>query len=244
MDTVLIGMDDTDNLETRGTGYRARQLAERLRENRLAHITGVTRHQLLVDDRIPYTSHNSSACVVVQPDADLDTITDFCRGFLLEIAATGSDVGLCIAANRQAEQAIAFGRKAQTMVLKQQDATDLAAELDIRLEGLTGTRQGIIGALAAVGLHADGNDGRYLWNRGLRELADETVKLGTLNEMTNIDKISLADGVAISDAEAVIELGPWPRAVRIDKESVLLVEKLNGNYYKVLDKDVIKSIRP
>ena len=244
METVLIGMDDTDNLETRGTGYRARQLAERLLENRLAQIIGVTRHQLLVDARIPYTSHNSSACVAVLPDCDLDRLAAFCRDFLLEIAADGSDVGLCVAAEEQAEKITPFGRRAQTTVLSQQDATDLAIELDIRLEGLTGTRQGIIGALAAVGLHAGGNDGRYLWNWGLRELAEETIALGTLREITNIGKVTLADGTEVADAGAVIELGPWPRTVRINKESVLLVEKLNGCRYKVLDKNLIKSIRP
>jgi len=43
----LIGVDDTDNLESRGTGHRVRQLANWLAENQLAHPTGITRHQLL-----------------------------------------------------------------------------------------------------------------------------------------------------------------------------------------------------
>jgi hypothetical protein len=244
VETVLIGMDDTDNLDSRGTGYRARQLAERLRESKLAQTVGVTRHQLLVDDRIPYTSHNSSACVAVRPACGQDTLTAYCRDFLLEIAAEGSDAGLCIATEAQAERVAAFGRRAQSAVLEQSDATNLAARHEIHLEGLTGTRQGVIGALAAVGLHADGNDGRYLWNRGLRELAEQTMTLGALRDSTNIDRISQTDGAEITDAEAVIELGPWPRTVRIDKQSVLLVERLNGKRYKVLDKDIIKSIRP
>jgi hypothetical protein len=244
MATVLIGIDDTDNPDTRGTGYRARELAERLRGSKLAQTTGVTRHQLLVDDRIPYTSHNSSACVAVQPDCDLDTLTAFCRDFLLEIAAQGSDVGLCVAAEAQAEMVAAFGRRAQTIVVDREEALALAAQHTIRLEGLTGTRQGVIGALAAAGLHAAGNDGRYLWNRGLRELADETLTLESLLGITNINRVSMVDGAALTDATALIALGPWPRAVRINKEPVLLVERLNGNHYKVLDKDLIKSIHP
>jgi len=37
---LLIGIDDTDNLESRGTGYRVRQLANWLAENRLAKPKG------------------------------------------------------------------------------------------------------------------------------------------------------------------------------------------------------------
>jgi len=39
-------------------GRRARQLGERLAADGLAEVDGITRHQLLIDPRIPYTSHN------------------------------------------------------------------------------------------------------------------------------------------------------------------------------------------
>jgi hypothetical protein len=67
---ILIGIDDTDNEETHGTGRRARQLGDRLAADGLAEIDGVTRHQLLVDPRIPYTSHNSSACLLARTTTD------------------------------------------------------------------------------------------------------------------------------------------------------------------------------
>ena len=67
---VYIGIDDTDNPDTRGTGFRARQLVDRLHDRDMARTVGVTRHQLLVDDRIPYTSHNSSACLAVTSGHD------------------------------------------------------------------------------------------------------------------------------------------------------------------------------
>ena len=244
MQAIYIGIDDTDNLETRGTGYRARQLAQRLTDAMLAQTIGVTRHQLLVDDRVPYTSHNSSACIAVQPACDLATLTEFCRNFLLEIAADGSDVGLCIADERQAGNAITFGRTAKTALVDQQDARNLAGQHEIVLEGLTGDQQGIIGALSAVGLYADGNDGRYLWSRGLREHAEEAMSFGALKKISNVDRVSLLQGEPLTDDDAMIDLGPWPRAVRIDNRSVLLVEKVNDASYKVLDKDVIKSVRP
>ncbi|WP_041355139.1 hypothetical protein [Nitrosococcus halophilus] len=62
----FIGIDDTDNRESRGTGYRARTLGAQLEEKGLAILEGVTRHQLLVSPAIPYTSHNSAACYSYQ----------------------------------------------------------------------------------------------------------------------------------------------------------------------------------
>jgi hypothetical protein len=46
-----------------GTGKIARRFEDIMPEG--CRMWGVVRQQLLVDERIPYTSHNSSACVVV-----------------------------------------------------------------------------------------------------------------------------------------------------------------------------------
>ena len=61
---IYIGMDDTDNLESRGTGHLARTIAQELAAE--YQLLGVTRHQLLVDERVPYTSHNSSAVIELE----------------------------------------------------------------------------------------------------------------------------------------------------------------------------------
>ena len=241
---VYIGIDDTDNPDTRGTGFRARQLVDRLHEKSIAMAIGVTRHQLLVDDRIPYTSHNSSACLAVTCDNEQENLMNFCREFLLEIAAEGSDIGLCIADEDRAGAATGFGKAAQTTLVTREDARAVAGNNGIRLEGLTGDHQGIIGALSAVGLYADGNDGRYIWLQGLRDQAHRLMTLADLLNKTCIDKVALRNGIEIIDPESLIDLGPWPRTVRINKQAVLLVEKTSDNKYKVLDKDIIKSVRP
>lgn len=242
-----IGIDDTDNLETRGTGFRARQLIERLQESGMASGVAVTRHQLLVDDRVPYTSHNSSACIVVKRLSGIDDVQllDFCRTFLLEIAAEGSDVGLCIAGYDQAKHVIDFGKKAKVELITQDEARKLAQKYNITLEGLTGDRQGIIGSLSAVGLHVHGNDGRYLWPRNIREFAGQTLSVSNVRKSTGIDKILLLNGKELEDDAAQISLGEWPRTVRINHNAVLLVEQLDAQHqYKVLEKEIIKSLHP
>ena len=163
---ILIGIDDTDNKESRGTGFLSRQLGKRIEQNSLGCVEGISRHQLYVHRDIPYTSRNSSACLMVKK-ASGDSLQGFCREFLLENAAEGSDVGLAMAREGDIkDEIIEFGLRAKQEVLTRAEALGLALKHLVHLEGLTGSRDGIIGALAALGLKKSGNDGRFIWLRG------------------------------------------------------------------------------
>lgn len=246
---LLVGIDDTDNLDTRGTGYRARTLARGLADADLVEVLGITRHQLLVDPRIPYTSHNSSACLQLARRGPLDDIRRYCREFLLEVAAVGADVGLCVATVDAAARVVDYGLRAKQEVLNRALAADTAAAVGIHLEGLTGTHGGIIGALAGVGLYVQGDDGRYLWLRRLRELADTAVSVATLCAETGIEAVREFDDAgagALAPPDARVDLGGWARPVRVAGQSVLLVEKARHGPvdYVVADKQRIKQFRP
>ncbi len=235
----LIGIDDTDNLESRGTGHRVRQLADWLTENRLASTTGITRHQLLVDPQIPYTSHNSSACLTVDSDHPAD-LWLACREFLLREGAPGSDAGLCLAEwDKVTACVIAFGRRAKIVVLTMPEATQTAADAGFQLEGLTGTGGGIIGALAGVGLRYEGKDGRFLWLPGLRDLkgvypAEEICAKG------HIDRICTLDDVTLSP-ETLVDVGEWVRPILKNGQATLIVEEINHEWH-ILAKDTIKNL--
>jgi hypothetical protein len=250
---VAVGVDDTDNLESRGTGHRARQLGLRLEELGLARLLSVTRHQLLVSPEIRYTSHNSSACLVMEAASDrLDALKDACRTFLIEDSALGSDVGLCVARWSELEQTgaamVAFGRRAKTVVLKRSDAEALAADMGLYLVGLTGDHGGVIGALAGVGLRFGGNDGRFLWLPGLRDLTGERHTPAELKRTAGVDQVATLEGV-VPDDDSVIATGQWVRPVLLDGQSVILVEDNGtdsggegGPHWQVLPKDRIKQL--
>ena len=164
----FIGLDDTDNLESRGTGHLARVLATALGESFRVH--GVTRHQLLQDKRVPMTAKNSCATVIFESDSrSLEEIALYARKIMLDDFQPGSDPGLCVASRVNAE-IIAYGGRAQREFLQQGEARDLASAHGLYLEGLGGDEGGVIGALAAVGLAALGNDGRYVQVGSIRDL--------------------------------------------------------------------------
>jgi hypothetical protein len=237
----LIGVDDTDNLESRGTGYRVRQLADFLAEQELAQPLGITRHQLLVDPQIPYTSHNSSACLLVKADKHRKTaLWEACRDFLLRESAPGSDAGLCLAVWDSVNASIcAFGRRAKIVVLTQLEAEQTALDYEVQLEGLTGTHGGIIGALAAVGLHREGSDGRFLWLPGMRELSG-ILPVAEICARGHIDGIRPINGINLAP-ETLVNVGEWVRPILHGGQAILYVEEQNNEWH-ILSKDRIKNL--
>jgi tRNA(Ile2) C34 agmatinyltransferase TiaS len=199
---LFIGLDDTDTLESRGTGHLARQIAGALAAD--CPVLGVTRHQLLVDPRVPYTAKNSSAAIVLEPNGHFDTEALLTRvqAVMREHFNPGSDPGLCVASHIP-EDITAFGRRVQREVVTQEEARALAAVHAIRLMGLGGSEDGVIGALAAVGLAASGDDGRYVLVGRSRELSGlqpvSAVLAAGVTEVRTLDHRPVTQGLILTD---------------------------------------------
>lgn len=178
---VLIGIDDTDNQTSPGTGQLARRLIRQCVQQGCLH-AGVTRHQFLVDPRIPYTSHNSGACIAIDAPSGLGDVA-FAPDFLAAQAADGSDPGICLAlADAVGPEITDFGWRATREVVTMSEAFGAAAHARLDLRALGGTGLGVIGALASVGLRAGGSEGRFLDLPGLRDLARQ-VRLDDLSAL-------------------------------------------------------------
>jgi hypothetical protein len=227
---LLIGIDDTDNLGTRGTGHLAERLLLALRHAGFGSATGATRHQLLVDPQIPYTSHNSSMCIGWdgEPGVDAEAIAGVAGPFLETASAPGSDPGLAIAVAenwsdpRCRQELVDFGHRAKREVLNRSAAFALAALCGVSLSAHGGDGGGVIGALAAVGLHLSGDDGRFRWMPGLRDLAGFL----SYDELPSAVPITEARDPTGREpkGEDVIDLGDWVRPVLRGSRSVLLLQ--------------------
>jgi hypothetical protein len=219
---AFIGFDDTDNHDSDfGTGKIARRFENIMPEG--CHMWGVVRQQLLVDDRIPYTSHNSSACVVVDfSDLSLkDDLISRAAGYIERESAEGSDPGLCLACegDHALTELISFGRICATRIVTQKDA--LKAASGIHISGHGGTNDGIIGAAAAVGLTASGWSGRFIEFAGLRRFPD-MVAVSEL-EKYGIIVVSLDRDAMVPDPEDIIYTKGWLRPRLWGKKPILPV---------------------
>lgn len=186
MAVILIGIDDTDNETSPGTGRLARNVSKEC-QKRGMNALGVTRHQFFVSPEIPYTSHNSGACVAIETDCHPDELRHL-FDYVADESAKGSDPGVCVAYSDAVTQSmIDFANRATNTVVTMEDAFDLARTPGVRLFGLGGTCLGIIGAMSSVSLRAEGNQGRFIDLPGLRELngcvhAQDYAKIGILLE--------------------------------------------------------------
>ena len=241
---LLLGIDDTDDASSRGTGYQARRLGQAFQETGLAEFRAVTRHQLLVDSRIDYTSRNSSACLVLETTGDdISSLVDLARSDLKSHCAPDSDVGISLAKPSAVDGEIQdFGRTAKHEVLSADPARALAEQKDIQLEGINGSGAGVIGALAAIGLHASGDDGRFVWLPKLREL-DGIYTVADLIKLLEVDVTTISGEALPPSAE--IETVDWMRPVMRGGRAILLAERENQDgeiLWRFADKPTVKAL--
>jgi hypothetical protein len=232
---IYIGIDDTDNPVTPyGTGKVARWFEEKLPEG--CHLEGVVRQQLLVHAKIPYTSHNSSACLMVHVDDEglIEQLRDRAIGHVLCHASEGSDPGICVASedDRGLSELMDFGRKCTQGIVTQRDA--LCAARTFHLSGHGGTNDGIIGAAAAVGLTASGWCGRFIEYGRLRSIP-EILRVSDLEQL-KIVVTSMDRDARVPASEDLVHNRGWLRPRLWGKRAVLPVIPKNGNVWESLGK--------
>lgn len=223
---LIICIDDTDNLESKGTGSIADEMREIICNEGFGKCGIVTRHQLLLHSDIPYTSHNSSMCFDCEiDDSQYDTLEERLSTYLKNESADGSDPGICILKLTDSTNEsilLKFGLRAKKSVLTKMEAYNIANELGIYLKEEGGTGQGVIGALAGVGLRLGGNDGEVKgeikqYKKG------ETYTVSHLLSGNVIQKVCDLDYNILNGHERVYIT--WKaKPILVSKEIVLLVK--------------------
>jgi tRNA(Ile2) C34 agmatinyltransferase TiaS len=219
---AYLGFDDTDTRgSSYGTGKLVRWFQRALPEGCVC--LGVVRQQLFVCDEIPYTSHNSAACLIAEmPGPDLlNEIIASAAKHLQHYAMDGSDPGLCVATEFDAsiESLIDFGHICTRAVATQRQA--VAAAKKAHLSGHGGTNDGIIGAAAAVGLTASGWSGRFIEYGDLRNLPAE-VSVAELNDL-GITVVSMERDAEVPAPENTVITNGWLRPRVLGHSPVLFV---------------------
>ena len=224
---IFLCIDDTDSIESRGTGELAEIIANSIEKLNWGKAGMVTRHQLLLHKDIPYTSHNSSMCFEAEiEEKQLENLIKYASEFLEKESEPKSDPGLCVVSMDfliDSRKLIEFGYKTKKTILTKEEAYKLAKELNIHLSEHGGSGQGVIGALAGAGLRLSGNDG---WFKGSNKLnpSNNIIKVSELCSYSNIDAVKDINGKYLEDKEEVI-LGKMVKSMLIDGKAVILVDK-------------------
>ncbi|MDD3985325.1 MAG: ABC transporter substrate-binding protein [Methanobacterium sp.] len=229
---IYVCVDDTDSLNSRGTGRLARAIAAKL--SKKYPVEGVTRHQLYVHPDIPFTSHNSCAVIHLNTDnkKNMDNIFEIAKEEIYNDFIEGSDPGLSVAHESQIKPSlIAYAKDAKDTVLTQKKARKLAENLNIRLEGLGGTEDGVIGSMAGLGLAYMGNDGRFLLKDNIRNLlgsqfVEKLIEAG-IDAIYTLDGRLVTKGIIHNNADKSVK--PCP----VNGKCILFVDDSKGVFQAI-----------
>ena len=220
---IYLAFDDTDDKDSDyGTGKVARWFSEDLPSD--CRLWGVVRQQFLVHEAIPYTSHNSAACLILETERNgshIPNLADRAMRHLERHSATGSDPGVCIVSEGSSAlpDLLQFGLACTNRVTTQAEAR-IACRGE-HLSGHGGTNDGIIGAAAAVGLTAAGWYGRFIEFGDLRGLPSE-MRVAEL-EAHGIRMISMDRDACIPKPDDWVITKNWVRPRLMGGQPVLPV---------------------
>ncbi len=202
---IVLSIDDTDVIDSPGSGQLAESLKREIEEKGLGKCDDIVRHQLFVHEDVPFTSHNSAMTFTVETVREnVDEMINLGQDFLCRESAEGSDPGLCVAVSdklKKSDALVAFGQRAKCEVVTKNAAYGLADELGIHLSEHGGTGDGIIGALAGVGLRIQGCDGRF---RGWQSCTKgDSATVGELLKMLGASEARDENGCRVAEGEEV-----------------------------------------
>ena len=138
----------------------------------------------------------------------------------------------------------AFGRRAKSEVLEKSAAYAIANDLGIHLSEHGGDGQGIVGALAGVGLRLTGNDGRF---RGwlCYGKAGDTISIKDLLADGLVDMVQSKEGEIIFPELSVLLSEEKIKTVLRDHRQVVLVRNTTAASsikWQTLTKEQVKQI--
>lgn len=236
----LLCVDDTDDLtKSTSTGTIAELIGHAVTALGGKIDKGITRHQLLLDDAIKYTSHNSSMCFAAELEAaKLEQVKLAAAAVLEAHAAATADPGVCICDLAELKDActlIVFGLKAQKEVLTQAQAYQIAAGAGgVWLKAFGGDGGGVIGALAGVGLRLCGNDGTFRGKSG-RGVSNMTLPAREMAALLQADAVVNLIG-AYLPPETPVRVAEHAKLAYINHQKVIVAHETGNGVYAVCEK--------
>ncbi|AUI65996.1 MULTISPECIES: thiamine biosynthesis protein ThiG [Glaesserella] len=239
--TLYLCIDDTDELGyPKSTGMLAEMIANYISQH-FAPCTFIGRHQLLLDERIDYTSHNSSMSFSTQVEKSaLPDIIRFAEDLLLKESAPSAEAGFCAVFEdeiKNVQQIIQFGLRAKNEVIEKAEALAVAEKNHIYLKPLTNEGRGVIGALAGLGLRLTGEDGRV---KGKAKPPKPLMSVAEILDAKLCDRVLDEDFNPI-DRTAMVQFKDKIKLVIKHHQAVLLAKQNDDGIFMTFDIDTLRA---
>lgn len=241
MVNFILCIDDTDNIGSKGTGSIASEIASLIEVKYCGECSFVTRHQLLLNERINYTSHNSSMAFRfrVSDSVDFDVMIEDIVSYMEVNCASDSSPGLAVLRvldDWDYNLLLSYGKDAKVKVLNKKVAYDIALRDGVFLNGIFGGGEGVIGALAGVALRLSDNDGEVKGEvKGYEQY--RSYLASSFRSNPEIDEVRSVGGRLVSDDDFIFV--SWKvKLIFLNGKRILLVDWVNNRWESVVKNDL------
>lgn len=232
---IFVGIDDSVQLDGAKAGETASILARFIEEKGWGKGAIPSRHRLYPHPSTGCKKHNTARSF--SADMEEQHLADFIDYACNLIKRTGSpdcNAGLAIAIPELMENTndlVAYAYRVKEELVSKAEALAFGGQPGLYLFELGGSGQGVIGALAGVGLRMTGNDGQF---RGKLHIGTGEDYIATVKEILDnsyVEQVKNMDFENIDDNENV-RMGEKVKVVLLDNKYTLMVFPTDIDYPK------------
>jgi len=223
---IYVALDDSRQLDGGKAGETASVLTRVIEEKGWGRCSIPSRHRLYPNPATGCKKHNTARSFSADIEAQyLDCFITYACELIKATGTPDSNAGLAVAIPELMEnvqELIDYAGRVKEGLVDKAEALAMARKPGLYVLELNGTGQGIIGAVAGVGLRITGNDGQF---RGKLQLSKEVDYVATVREIidkTYVEQVKNMGFENISDDETV-RMGEKVKVVLLDDKYTLMV---------------------
>jgi|GEM_PF-1063181 len=223
---IFVAIDDSRQLDGAKAGQTASILTKFIEENGWGKCAIPSRHRLYSHPDTACIKHNTARSFSADiGEQYLQNFIDHACKLIKTTGAPNSNAGLAVAVPELMENKddlIDYAYRTKEEIVSKTEALEFSKKPGIYLFELSGSGQGIIGALAAAGLRITGNDGQF---RGKLHIGTGEDYIATVKEIVNesyVEQVKNMDFNNVGDDECV-RMGEKVKIVLLDNKYTLMV---------------------
>ncbi len=232
---IFVGIDDSRQLDGYKAGETASWLSKAIEKNGWGKGAIPSRHRLYFHPSIACKKHNTARSFSADLDEPyLEAFIAYACSMVKSNITLDSNTGLAIAVPELMENPddlIEYAYRVKEEIVSKDEALKMAKKPGLYLFELSGNGQGVIGALAAAGLRATGNDGQF---RGKLKLGTGEYYIANVREIiekTYVEQVKNMDFENLGEDDHV-RMGEKVKVVLLDDKYTLMVFPTEIEYPK------------
>lgn len=223
---IYVALDDSRQLDGGKAGQTASLLGKYIEARGWGQSAIPSRHRLYPHPETGCKKHNTARSFAADIDGkNLNEFIDYACQLVKSTGTPDSNAGLAIAVPElmdNPDELIQYAYRVKEEMVDKAEAMELAARPGLHVFEINGSGNGVIGALAAVGLRMTGNDGQFRGKLQVGSGEDYIASVKEIVDNTYVEQVKNMDYENISDFEYV-RMGEKVKVVLLDHKYTLMV---------------------